>query len=1269
MDRLRQWLGLSRETQNVKPSADTPPETRKVTMATTNATQPTPTHLATPPTSRSRSKSPKRHRDRQHSGHEKYVEKSTSDKGARSVTKPADEQPCFPQEHQNPEVQESDGNFFESFTALAWRQENKRLRLASVDEKNAEKPTASELQFAAKTKTHQLSKKEFELLYIEVLYTIKHKIGTTASSHSPFIQDLYQYAQEGFGVSPEDHARLLAKATEEKPPIVVLNVRVVDAKGLLAKDADGFSDPYCMLGIMPGRPPDLDQNAMFSSDEESNKKDKDKKDKDKKDRGLRRLSTSLRRSKRDKNYAVKELLPARLIRTTSVKPNTLNPEWNEKFRFDLQDVNTDHFHLDIWDHDDESSVFDAAKKLNEVTGLKGLGRFFKQIAQSARSKNDDSVDDFLGCVDISVQDIPSVGLDQYYTLQGRSSRSNIQGEIHLILSLATREDRGIPEDDNWTDIQQHQDLMSIFIDYELRIFNDSSYLWNGVLPQAAQTIMHQHAIQGDITEEQQAVCRWMAYSQKHTERQLNYDILLALLNNLNKTWKSASLSSEEEECLAESFLTFIDYCMNLIRRVREIFPPSNRKSIKWLEGMLRCLAKIYDMQAFKKCCPFEKELHLEITAIIKKGTQEWYERIFSLCSSHSKQDDEGLSMLIKLTNHLNADMSRSQQFYQELFVNIVGVDYFCLVYKQSEKMLSADASKALEEELGDEMKEDINKILKLTDCDRDEDTAASTMGTALFELYLALQEFAKYGDRLPTDDQMNLSITKSYEWFAFAVSRWINIARRKAEHRIRKAVELDRVVQVDDMIKYSSSAVDACFIFAQMTEFWKQLSWPDKAGSYPFVLRLVQDISMGAKLYANLVHNKLAAAGYYDDEGQFDVTEQLCITVNNIEHVRRALLPLPVQLEFQAIQQAYARSNGNRNSQKDHASLMDTLKEANDSIVEKLTQVVNRVALKMRPVIKKDVFHLNWAPESLPANQALDDLLAYLDNNLLTLNKNLLKTNFERILLSIWIQVLDEFQAVILNEEVRPPVIYQRMFDALALLVDFFHASGKGLAMDDILIAQYQGLREQLTFHMLDTCAIIEKFYTQLVEKQKLHDSCDYGILRLRAMYRYDSHTLTVQVLSAKDIIPLDANGLSDPFVLVQLAPDHLFPNVLVQSTKIVKKTLNPVFDEIFEFTVTPDQCQHEGATVQFTVMDHDVVFQNDFAGEVFLAMADVPGVDGREISKFDALNTINLPLLQLKQKSHSALDILSRRTWDKDAQDFVKKRIKVEEQAISSNP
>lgn len=66
---------------------------------------------------------------------------------------------------------------------------------------------------------------------------------------------------------------------------------------------------------------------------------------------------------------------------------------------DIDDLNTDTFHLDIWDHDDESCVLDAVSRLNEVRNVRGLGRFFKQVCQSARQG---SQDDFLGCVNIPI---------------------------------------------------------------------------------------------------------------------------------------------------------------------------------------------------------------------------------------------------------------------------------------------------------------------------------------------------------------------------------------------------------------------------------------------------------------------------------------------------------------------------------------------------------------------------------------------------------------------------------------------------------------------------------------------------------------------------------------------------------------------------------------------------------------------------------------------------------------------------------------------------
>lgn len=84
----------------------------------------------------------------------------------------------------------------------------------------------------------------------------------------------------------------------------------------------------------------------------------------------------------------------------------------------------------------------------------------------------------------------------------------------------------------------------------------------------------------------------------------------------------------------------------------------------------------------------------------------------------------------------------------------------------------------------------------------------------------------------------------------------------------------------------------------------------------------------------------------------------------------------------------------------------------------------------------------------------------------------------------------------------------------------------------------------------------------------------------MRAYYNQNTQTLVVEgtngnrnhedhnsfpVLGAKQVIPLDTNGLSDPFVIVELVPKFRYPNQQSFKTKVVSKTLNPVFDESFE--------------------------------------------------------------------------------------------------------
>lgn len=87
---------------------------------------------------------------------------------------------------------------------------------------------------------------------------------------------------------------------------------------------------------------------------------------------------------------------------------------------------------------------------------------------------------------------------------------------------------------------------------------------------------------------------------------------------------------------------------------------------------------------------------------------------------------------------------------------------------------------------------------------------------------------------------------------------------------------------------------------------------------------------------------------------------------------------------------------------------------------------------------------------------------------------------------------------------------------------------------------------------------------------------------------------LTVHVVEARDLKPMDMDGTSDPYVVLQIEDQRI-------ETNYKKSTLNPVWNESFTFEIV-----HGSEPLQIVAMDKDFYGKDDFEGMCDFSLANL---------------------------------------------------------------
>ncbi|XP_060251836.1 protein unc-13 homolog D isoform X3 [Ovis aries] len=840
---------------------------------------------------------------------------------------------------------------------------------------------------------------------------------------------------------------------------------------------------------------------------------------------------------------------------------------------------------------DMDAVESVRQKLGELTDLHGLRRIFKE------ARKEKGQDDFLGNVVLRLQDL-RCREDHWYPLEPCTDTYPDRGQCHLQFQFihkrrATKASRSQPS------YTVHLHLLQQLVSHEVTQHQAGSTSWDGSLSSQAATILFLHATQKDLSDFHRSLAQWLAYSRLYQSLEFPSSCLLFPITSIEYQWIQGRLKAEQLEELASSFSSLLAYGLSLIRRFRSVFPLSVPDSPARLQSLLRVLVQMCKMKAFGELCPDSAPLPSLVTEALRAGTVGW----FHLKQQHHQPMVQGLlemgKALLSLVQDIIGDLHQCQRMWNKIFHNVLKIDLFSMAFLELQWLVAKRVQDYIAMVGG---------------------SVTPEVGESLFQLYVSLKELYQLGPH-PSERDGVLALEGFHRWFQPAIPSWLQKTYSVALARVQRAVQMDQLVPLGELTKHSTSAVDLSTCFAQISHTARQLDWPDPEEAFMITVKFVEDTCRLALVYCSLIKARAQELSAGQDQGQ--AANMLCVVVNDMEQLRLVIGKLPTQLAWEALEQRVGAVLEQEQLQNTlHAQLQGALA----GLGHEIRTGVRTLAKQLEAGIAKHIQKLVGIRESVLPEDAILPLMKFLEVKLCYMNTNLVQENFSSLLSLLWTHTLSVLAEVAASQR-SCPLACSRLKFALQNLEICFYAEGCGLPPEALHTATFQAATT----------------------------SEELGAVTVKASYRPSEQKLRVELLSASNLLPLDSNGSSDPFVQLTLEPRHEFPELAPRETQKHKKDLHPLFDETFEFLVPAEPCQKDGACLLLTVLDHDRLGTDDLEGEAFLPLRSVPGLTGME--EPGEVPQTRLPLTYPAPNGDLILQLLESRKGDREAQAFVRLR------------